>query len=155
MCRQDKAALTQMKAGGKEGWSVVDPPLSSSRACLAAFIAFTVPFVFVSLGQFHPVPKGGGGLIHFQSTVAKPITLLPTARPASCPSPSHTRHNLVKEELKAKALAMEIAPSLELWLVPISKCLNVVFSISALAMCTIPEGIPNGRPNEATEARGA
>ena len=34
----------------------VDPPLRSSRACLTAFIAFTVPFVFVSLGQCHPVP---------------------------------------------------------------------------------------------------
>ena len=36
--------------------SGVDPPLSSSRACLhMAFIANSIPFVFVSLGQFHTV----------------------------------------------------------------------------------------------------
>ena len=36
--------------------SGVDPPLSSSRACLhMAFIANSVPFGSVSLGQLHPV----------------------------------------------------------------------------------------------------
>ena len=35
--------------------SGVDPPLSPSHACLTAFIAFSVPFVFVSLGQWYPV----------------------------------------------------------------------------------------------------
>ena len=44
----------------------VDPLLSSSRACLTAFIAFSVSFVSVSLGQFHPVllphaPESGKG----------------------------------------------------------------------------------------------
>ena len=34
----------------------MDPPLSSSHACLhMAFIANSVPFAFLSLGQFHPV----------------------------------------------------------------------------------------------------
>ena len=42
------------ESGGPQR-SGVDPPLSSSRACLMAFIAFSVPFVFMSLRQFHPV----------------------------------------------------------------------------------------------------
>ena len=47
--------------------SGVDTPLSSSRTCLhTAFIANPVPFMFVSLGQFHPVlppnlPEWGKG----------------------------------------------------------------------------------------------
>ena len=37
----------------------VDPPLSSSPACLhMAFIAFSLKFVFLWLGQFDPGYKG-------------------------------------------------------------------------------------------------
>ena len=36
---------------GGFNWSGVDPPLSSSRACLMAFIANSVPRLFVSRGQ--------------------------------------------------------------------------------------------------------
>ena len=35
--------LLSLKTRGGLNWSGVDPPLSSSRACLTTFIAFSVP----------------------------------------------------------------------------------------------------------------
>ena len=50
--RMENGGVLKGMAGGPQR-SGVDPALSSSRACLhTAFIASSVPFVFMSLGQF-------------------------------------------------------------------------------------------------------
>ena len=56
-----RVSLLKQSPRGDGAWrgpqkSAVDPPLSSSRAYLAAFFAISVPYVLVPLGQFHPVP---------------------------------------------------------------------------------------------------
>ena len=69
----------------------VDPPLSSSHAGLTAFIASSVPFVFVSLGQSNPVllphlPESGKGwLLSMGSRAISP-------RHRSGLSPEHCMH---------------------------------------------------------------
>ena len=63
------------------------PPLSPSRACLTVFIADSVPFVFVSLGQFHAAllphlpEKGRGGWSGTQKFVyqKRPDRIFPMA----------------------------------------------------------------------------